>query len=143
MIEQYLQDLQGNASSYGYYDMLFGEVLFELLDHHRDILRLDRDENNVSVFDNLQASKELRLSPGGKGCARRAGKAVDSKSVNTCVRAGVRSVGTKVLENLFALLADVSGPDTLCVNFLFCDKPLSESFGHITRPNESNLLPDV
>ena len=67
-IEPYLQDLQGNACSYGDYDMLFGEVLFELFDHHRDILRLDRDENDVSVFDNLQALKELRLSPGWDLC---------------------------------------------------------------------------
>lgn len=68
LVEHYLQDLQGYASSYRHYDMLFSEVLFELLDHHRDILRLDRDEDDVGVFDNLQALNALRLSPGCSSC---------------------------------------------------------------------------
>ena len=77
LIEHYLQDLQGNPCSYGHYDMLFCEVLFELLDHHRDILRLDRDEDDVRVFDNLQALNAC--SALGAVHARRAGRAVDSE----------------------------------------------------------------
>lgn len=104
----YLQDLQGNASSYGHDDMLFSEVLLELLDHHGDVLRLYGDENDVGVLDNLQTSKALRLR-------ERAGRAVSDcrlaselesealapKSLKTFLRSWLISVAQMLLASTF------------------------------------------
>lgn len=88
--------------------MLFSEVLLELLDHHGDILRLYGDENDIGVFDDLRASKALRLS-------ERAGRAVSGwrlaseldsealapKSLKTFLRSWLMSVAQMLLASTF------------------------------------------
>ena len=124
--------------------MLFREVLSELLDHQGDILWLDRDEHNVGVLNDLrQADWRIDLMTVGATAIEAALTWNYEQQLKACLGAGVRSIRTEVLENLLALLTDVSRPYILCCYFLLRDKTLRESFGHIAGSYEPNFLPNI
>ncbi len=90
------------------------EVLLELLDDQRDVLWLDRYEDDVGVFNDLQAAVwgccKLRFT------RQRIPAFADRKMADLSVRLG--SIRAKVCEKLPALFTDVSGPYVLSFNLL-------------------------